>query len=174
MDSSGRLDYKRVMKSNQLAGKAIERAHRWFAVECNNRAWNLTAKSKRSARDNREMLLTAYAAAFHWSKIGKPINDARAELLLAHVHALLGQGDEALRHARRCLQFFRNNDGEDWDIAFAHAEMAHAAATLGDRPLHAKHYAAAQKTGQAIKDNEDRKVFFQEFARIPGQVRRQS
>ncbi len=103
-------------------------------------------------------------------QVGKPVNDARADLTLAHVHALLGQGQLALGYAQRCLAFFENNTGEDWDMAFAHAEMAFAAAVLGDADLHAKHYAQAKKLGEAIQEEEDRTVFMDEFSRIPSQV----
>ncbi|MFN8454991.1 MAG: hypothetical protein U0401_10050 [Anaerolineae bacterium] len=154
----------------QLTPEQLNQAQRWFAVECNNRAWGLAAQVERTPAEAQEMLYAAYAAAFHWSKIGQPINDARAEVALAHVHALLGHGQLAQQYARRCLAFFEHNDGEDWDIAFAHAEMAHAAAVTGERELHAHHYAAAQARGAAIEDEEDRRIFLDELARIPSQI----
>lgn len=149
----------------------IEKWQRWFAVECNNRAWDLSGKPKRTPVEDQEMLNSAYAAAFHWSKVGKPINNARADMTLSHMHALLGQGEMALRYAQRCLAFLESNAGEDWDVAFAHAEMAFAAAVLGDSDLHAKHYAEAKRRGEAIQEEEDRTVFMDEFSRIPSQVK---
>jgi hypothetical protein len=155
--------------AKQPTQKKIDKWQRWFAIECNNRAWHLASQPKRTEDEDREMLLGAYAAAFHWSKIGKPINDARADLTLAHVHSLLGQ-DMGLHYAQRCLAFFENKKGEDWDLAFAHAEIAYAAAVIGDADLHAKHYAIAKELGEAIKNDEDRGTFLGEFARIPSQV----
>jgi hypothetical protein len=147
--------------------ETVDRWHRWFAVECNNAAWDLAAKSNRPTEENREMLSAAYAAAFHWAKIGQPINAARADLLLAHVHALLGDARAARRLAERCLAFCQTEKCEDWDLAFAHAEMAHAAAVEGNAQLHATHFAAAKEKGTAIKDDEERRMFFETFARIP-------
>jgi hypothetical protein len=141
--------------------------HRYFAVECNNRAWHLTAQPERSPAEDDEMLLQAYAAAYHWSRVGAPLNHMRADLALAHVHALLGHSELALRYAQRSLDYAMQCDVEDWDLAFAHAEMAHAAATAGDVERHVQHYAAAQVCGEKIADEEDRRVFFQEFGRIP-------
>ena len=156
--------------AKQPTQKTIDKWQRWFAIDCNNRTWNLTSKPERTPDEDREMLLGAYAAAFHWSKIGKPINDARADLTLAHVHALLGH-DISLYYAQRSLAFFENNAGEDWDLAFAHAEMAQAAAVIGDKESHARHYALARERGLAIQDEEDRNVFMEEFARIPSEVK---
>lgn len=157
--------------TDQLTPEQLNQAQRWFAVECNNRAWSLAAQVERTPAEAQEMLYAAYAAAFHWSKIGQPINGARADVTLAHVHALLGHRDLAQQYAQRCLTFFEHNEGEDWDIAFAHAELAHAAAVNGERKLHAQHYAAAQARGAAIQDEEDRQIFLAELARIPPPVK---
>ena len=149
--------------------ETIDRWHRWFAVECNNLSWDLAGKTQRTSEETREMVSAAYAAAFHWGKIGGPINQARADLLLAHVNALLGDGLAARRFAERCLAFCETKQCEDWDLAFAHAEMAHAAAVEGKAELHARHFAAAKEKGTAIKDDEERRMFFETFARIPTQ-----
>ena len=150
----------------------IDQWHRRFAVECNNQAWDLIDKERRSPAQDREMLYLAYGAAYHWSKVGTPLNDARAEVTLAHAHALLGQGEAALEYARRALSFFEAKEGqeqpgEDWDLAFAHAEMALAAASLGDSELHARHYRLARQLGQAILDPDDRQVLLAVLDRIP-------
>ena len=146
------------------------KTHRQFAVECNNRAWDLATQAARTPAEDREMLLAGYAAAFHWSKVGAPVNHMRADLLLARVHVQLGQGSTALHYARLALEFCAAQPCEDWDLAFAHAELALAAAVVGDAPMHRQHHALARQLGQAIKDKEDRDVFLAEFARIPAPV----
>jgi hypothetical protein len=156
--------------AEQPTQEAIDKWHRWFAVECNNQGWDLMAKPERTPDEDRQMLYLAYSSAFHWGKVGVPLNNARAEMALAHVHAMLGHGELALSYAESCLGFLEANGGEDWDVAFAHAEMAHAAAAAGDADLHAKHYAKAQELGEAIKEEGDRNVFLEEFAKIPTKV----
>ncbi len=150
-----------------MTSEEDQKAHRWFAVACNNRAWDLTVQPSRSPADDREMLLAAHAAAFHWSKVGTPLNGMRAEVLLAHVHALRGQGAEALRYARQVLTFCENNACEDWDLAFAQLELALAMSVAQDPAGHRRHFLLAQTQGAAIKDAEERAVFLTELARIP-------
>lgn len=145
----------------------IARWHRWFAVECNNRSLDLLAQEKRTPTETAEMVNAAYAAAFHWSKVGTPVNDARAAHLLSSVHSTIGNGAEALRQARIYLEFCENNDHEDWEFAFAHAAMAHAGAVLGDKTLHRLHYQAAEEEGNKISEDEEKRIFFSEFARVP-------
>lgn len=142
----------------------LERGHRWFAAACNNRAWNLAAQPSRTAAEEREMVLAAYAAAYHWSQVGTPLNDARADVTLAHALAVQGDGAAALEHARRALAHLEAEPGEDWDLAFAHLEVAHAAAVLGDRPLYEQHRALAEALGEAVEDPEDRRVVLEELA----------
>ena len=152
---------------------SIEETARWrrrFAAEGNNRAWDLVAQPERSAADVEDMVYAAYAAAYHWKQVGQPVNHARADVTLAHALSLAGQGPEALKYARRSLAFFENTPGEDWDIAFAHLEMALAAAVLKDSALHAFHFSRASELGQAIQGEEDRQIFLTELARIPKKV----
>lgn len=157
--------------TEQPSQETIDQWHRWFAIECNNSAWDLASRSSRTSAEDEEMVNLAYAAALHWSKVGKPIHQARADVTLAHALALAKRGELALRHAQRCLAFFEANPAEEWDIAFAHAEVAHAAAVEGNAVLHAQHYALAKEHGHAIQDETDRKIFMDELARIPNRVR---
>jgi hypothetical protein len=145
----------------------VDRWHRWFAVECNNRAWDLTEREQRSPDEEQEMLLAAYASVFHWSKVGTPVNGMRGDLLLAHVLALHGRGAEALICARRCLAFCETGEADEWDVAFTHLEMALSAAAAGDAALHVEHRRRARELGEALADPGDRKVFAAAFARLP-------
>jgi hypothetical protein len=147
-----------------------EEIHKWqryFAIECNNRAWALASNSVRTPAETAEMIHTAHAAACHWAQVGTEINNVRADYTLAHMYAAAGDGTQALGYARRALEPLEAGLGEDWDRAFAHLEMAHAAAAAGDASLHARHYAEARQRGAAIADEEDRKIFFDELSRIP-------
>lgn len=139
---------------------------RYFAVECNNRAWNLAEAEERTPADDKEMLYAAYVAAYHWSKVGQELNAVRAMTLLAQVHALLGHADLAMENARAAFDYIMAQDSPDWEVAFAHAVLAHAAAVSNDTDLHRSHYVQAQAIGEALGE-VDRRIFLATFARIP-------
>src|SRR5262245_2742903 len=145
----------------------LTRWHRWFAIECNNRAWQLADQPARTDAEDEELLNAAHAAALHWHAIGTPLNDARATMLLSHGNARCGDGQLAMRYALASFNYFAENETPDWEIAFSHAVMAHAAAASGDTQLHALHYFAAGQAGAAIKDREDKAIFDASFATIP-------
>lgn len=147
--------------------ETIAQMQRWFAVECNNACWALIDRKDRSPGEDREMLYCAYAAAYHWSKAGTPLNGARAELTLGQAHSLLGHASLATDYARSALEYFENHPCEDWDLAFGHAGVAFAAAVAGDTNNYAWHYAEARRLGEAIADPQDKAIFLDSFARIP-------
>ena len=140
---------------------------RWFAIECNNRAWRLAETPSRSAAEGEEMLHCAHAAALHWGKVGTELHNARALMLLGHVYALSGDGETALKYARRSFDYVTSRDSPSWEVAFAHAVLANAAAAARDRTLQAKHYAIARSLGSALADAEERSIFEATFRVIP-------
>jgi len=145
----------------------IRQWHRRFAVEANNRAWRLSESPTRTAADDAEMLNAAHAAALHWSKVGTDLHAARADMLLGHVHALLGHGDIAMRYANTTFAYFTSHECADWELAFAHAVLANAASAADDAGLHSHHFAIAKSMGAALASAEERKIFEATLCRIP-------
>ena len=141
--------------------------HRRFAAECNNLAWRLSEGSSRSTAEDREMVDAAHAAAYHWRKVGTEVHAARADMLLGHVHALLGQGPIAMAYARASFDSITSRACADWEVAFAHAVFANAASAAMDRALHEHHYALAKKIGSGLAKAEERQIFDATFSRIP-------
>ena len=147
-----------------------EESHLWrrhFAAAANNRAWDLSEAAARSADEDTEMLDAAHAARFLWRGIGNESNAAHAEVLLAHVHALLGHGVSAMQHASAALAFFSNKPSLPWEIAFAHAVMANAAHASGNAELHRLHYREAAEAAEAIVVPESRRLFEATFRVVP-------
>jgi hypothetical protein len=145
----------------------VEKWQRWFAVECNNRAWRLAEQATRTPAEDEEMLHSAHAAALHWSKVGTELNQVRATMLLAQAHALVGDGPRALGYARPAFAYVTEHESEPWELAFAHAVMANAAAASQESSLHATHYARAKALGNALTDEEEHAIFEATFRVIP-------
>ncbi|MCU0878132.1 MAG: hypothetical protein MUF06_10135 [Pirellulaceae bacterium] len=110
----------------------LAQAHRWFAIECNNEAWDLVEKSARTPQETQRMISLAHAAALHWDAVGNSLNRERAENLLAAVYSAAGEAGPAVRHAERCLTLNLENAAEatpfDRAAAVGCAAQAHALA----------------------------------------------
>jgi hypothetical protein len=145
----------------------ISKWQKWFAVACNNRAWELVERRERTPTDVHEMLHAAHASAWHWARVGTELNEARANMLLGMAHALADDGPLALRYAMLAFNYFNEHEAKDWEQAFVHATLAAAAKAAGDSALHREHHAEARRLGDAIAERQDREVFMRSFSQVP-------
>jgi hypothetical protein len=106
---------------------------RQLAAALYNEVWRLMETPNRRPEQDVEMLHAAHASRYHWGRIGRPVNLARGEWLCARVYSVLGRGEPAVWHARRCLEVLTEfGGGEDWDLAAACEGLARAYAVAGD------------------------------------------
>ncbi len=141
--------------------------HRHFAASANNRAWQL-AEDRVDASHDAELLDASHAAARHWQAVGTELQQMRARMLLAQVHALLGLGPTAWVYAQDMQRYFlASPDTPDWELAFVHAIHAHAAAVSGHAQAHVESYRAAQRALEGIVDPQDRSVVDKTFRQVP-------
>jgi len=141
--------------------------HRYFAIEFNNRAWDLAEKVSRSAAETEEMLNAAHSAASHWNVIGTDLNRMRARALLAQVCALAGMGDFALPLAEEVRSYFLSRETEAWEIALVQSIHANAAARAGAQDKHRHSYEAARSAIEAISNAEERATVMRSFSQVP-------
>lgn len=141
--------------------------HRYFAIESNNRAWELAAKPSRTTAEEYEMLNQAHASAHHWAAVGTDTNVYRATYLLAEVHALAGSTQIAQELIGKVLQFFDPETTEDWEMAYIYAIQAHALASTGNDAARRRSYERARSAIESISDPEDRKIVEQTFSQVP-------
>jgi hypothetical protein len=140
----------------------LQRAHRWFAVEFNNRAWELLERAERSADDTDQMLDLAHAAAVHWQQAGTRINQARAACLLATAYAACELGERAVHFADKCLRLSGEATEEltPFDRAAGFGCAANAYACQGDGQQ-ARQFYEQGRTVAATLEPDDRQVFEQ-------------
>jgi hypothetical protein len=140
-------------------------AHRFFAIHYHGKTWELLEKPNRTKEEDELMIYTAHASCCHWRTAGTGVHHQRGEWLIARAYSVLEITEAALRHATRCLELTNEHAGlmEDFDWAFAYECVARANAVAGNRDEALQYVQLAQKAGGAIKDEEDKKIFFAEF-----------
>jgi hypothetical protein len=145
--------------------------HRAIGVELFNRVWELMDKQDRTVEEDDAMLHMAHASAHHWRAEGTGAtanNLARSEWQVSRVYAVLGRGEPAGYHARRCLQICQAHGIGDWDLAFAYEALARAAGVAGDSAVAASWTDQALRAVEDIAEDEDRKAVLTDLATIPG------
>ena len=151
----------------QPSDQDIRMWHRRFGVEANDRAWTLSERTNLEVQEKTELVYAAYAAAHHWSKVGTEEQIAQAELLLGRVHALLGQGDLAMRFATAA---FKSITYRKTYLGRSHLRTRFWLMPLlpsGDHQAHGEHYAQAKALGEGLTDVQDKGRFFATFSLIP-------
>jgi len=144
---------------------ALDEAHMEFAKQANGKVWGLLDRQERTKGEERIMLHAAHASLFHWLHAGTGVHQQRGEWMISRVHAVLGNGSEALRHAERCAELTEEHAElmADFDKAFSLECLARAHALLGEKKKAAEHIDRAKLAGDAIAEKESRDVFFQDF-----------
>lgn len=140
----------------------VKIAQRWFAVEFNNRAWDLVESPQPlTPAQTDEMIHAAHAACVHWLAVGNALNHLRAECLLATVYAKAGLPESAVRHAEIILALSR--EAGETQTAFDRASVHGAAALayrLAHRPEEAqRQYALALAATTKFDDPSELPVF---------------
>jgi hypothetical protein len=144
--------------------------HRRLGVELYNGTWELIERQDRTADEDDEMLHRAHASAYHWLQAPHTAaNRARSHWLCSRVHAVAGQPEGALHHARRCLALVQGNseEMEDWDLAEAHEALARAHLAAGELEGARRHAERARAETAKIADPADRKHIDADLDALP-------
>lgn len=143
----------------------VEEAHLHFAKSINGKVWELLGKDRRTKAENDQMLYAAHACTYHWLHVGTRVHQQRGEWLISHVHTVLGNSSQALKHAERCFELTETyrEAMKDFDIAYAYEGLARANALAGKVEEAKNWYQMAQQAGKAIVDEEDRQIFYGDF-----------
>ena len=139
-----------------------------LASKCNDSAWSLIEKSNLNSNDITQLLTLSATARHHWHEVGTPSNIAHADLLFAWAMARAGVSGAAVHLANSVLSFFEEN-GADWERAFAYAAMAAACSADGDGNGLQWHYSSAEKIGAGLSES-DQSYFLAAFKSVPKPV----
>jgi hypothetical protein len=141
--------------------------HKKTAMMTNNATWDILDKKNPSKEELEDALHMAHTSLYHWSKIGQPINKARAEHAVARVYIALKWAEPALYHADQCLKIVEKTGVGDFDLAFAYESLAKANAVAGKKTECKKYRTLAQKATDAIKGEKDKEICQSEVDKIP-------
>jgi lipopolysaccharide biosynthesis regulator YciM len=141
---------------------------RQLAVDLFNRTWKLLERPDRTQAEDDEMLHCAHASRYHWIGAGTQVNAARGEWQCSRVYAVLGRGEPALHHAKRCLELAETaHDAAPWDIPFAYEALARAYAVAGDEDEARRWLDRAREAADAIEKEGDKNLLLSDLETVP-------
>jgi DNA-binding transcriptional MerR regulator len=140
---------------------------RQLAADLFNLVWTLLEQTGRTTEDDDRMLHAAHASRYHWGQVGGPEQLAIGEWQCARVYSVLGRGEPALHHARRCLEIATTAEVPDWLVASAHEGLARAYLVAGNRTSALDERALARGVLERVGDAEDRQIVEDDLASLP-------
>lgn len=148
----------------------IDADHRALGVAFYNRSWALLEKPERTPEQDDELLHQAHASAYHWTAAPEcePKNRARAEWLCSRVYSVLGRGEPALHHAKRCLAIAEANAGnmDEFDLPFAYEALARAHTVAGNADEARAFEEKGRRAAERISDAEDRELVLDDLGSL--------
>ena len=143
-------------------------AHRYFAVECFNGAWDLIDKTGRTEEEDEEMLRLSLVSTWHWTQ--------RTDFTSTHlavgywqtsrVYTLLGQVENARRYGRLCLETGRLQGVELFALGYAYEALARVEMVAGNRAEMEVYIQQARKVCETMTDEEDRQQLLNDLETI--------
>lgn len=143
-------------------------AHRYFAADCFNKAWDLMDKDDRTSEEDDEMLRLSLASHYHWTQ--RPDYDATVASVAywqtSRIYALLGRAQDARRYGELCLQASRQDGVGAFYLGYAYEALARAAALAGDAGQAQVYIVEAQRCAEAVADADDRQALLDDLGAI--------
>ena len=161
-----------IVSEAPVADAAISNeGHRQLGKDLFNHTWTLIETADRTPEQVDEMIASAHASGYHWSKGGGTLaNAARSQWQIARVYSTLGRAEPALWHARRSLELAEAATAagvaDDWDLGAALEGLARAQLVAGDPTAAAATRERARAALAAVADPEDRELIEQDLASI--------
>ena len=139
----------------------LAKAHRWFAIELNNRAWELIESPARTADETAEMLSTAHASRYHWQQVGTLLNHLRGDALVATAYLAANKPELALSFAQRSLVLCEQPGAEatPFDRACALGAVACALFAMAQTDQARIYYQQAQAEVERFEHADDKALF---------------
>jgi hypothetical protein len=154
------------MTRTRHANFDLAEAHKYFAAQCFNAAWDLIDKPDRTAADDRLMEALNQASIYHWHN--RP--DVSAKNLsvgywqASRIQCLLANWPEALRHAQTSFEY--SGGLEPFLLGYAHEALARAMFGLGRETEAQAHLAAAEDLAGQVREKGNRDLLLADVASL--------
>lgn len=143
-------------------------AHRFFSVDCFNRAWDLIEKAARTTDEDEEMLRLSLASTWHWTQRQdcSPTNLSVGYWQTARIYTLMGQVENARRYSELCLKTSQEDSVEMFALGYAYEALARVEMLAGNRVQMEAYLEQARRICGRLTDEEDRQQLMSDLETI--------
>lgn len=144
----------------------LQSAHRYFAVQCFNQAWELIEKPERTPEEDEAMIRLSQASHYHWAQREEygPTNRSIAFWQLARIYTVVGRPDSARHYAELCLKASQEKGVDAVFMGYAYEALARVEKLAGDKQRAQGYVASALEQVEKTEDEEDRQMLLDDLA----------
>lgn len=145
----------------------VQGAHKYFSTECFNKTWDLMDKNgSRSTEENMEMLHTAIASLWHWTRREDvtPKNLSIGYWQVSRVYCLIKQPNNARRYGLLSLQYAKGLP--PFLQGYAYETLARAEMLADKRFIMKEYLVKAREMLEQVVDEEDRQALAKDLDEI--------
>ena len=138
-------------------------AHKYFAADCFNKAWDLIEKLERTPEEDRLMVALNQASVFHWLNRA----DCTSENLsvsfwqASRIQALLGRADEARRQAETSLSY--SHSLAPFYVGYAYEALARAEFMAGNLVKGHEHLQSAKGHAASVENSDHQTMLLKDL-----------
>jgi hypothetical protein len=143
-------------------------AHKYFATNCFNQAWDLIDKTDRTPAEDEDMIRLSLASHYHWTQ-REDYSDTGASIAYwqtSHIYALLSQADNARRYGQLCLEVSQAEEIPPFFLGYAYEALARAESTAGNRKQAQEYIDQAKSIAEKIQEADDKKQLLNDLNTI--------
>lgn len=143
-------------------------AHKYFATNCFNQAWDLIEKTDRTPAEDEDMIRLSLASHYHWTQ-REDYSDTGASIAYwqtSHIYAVLGQADNARRYGQLCLNVSQAEEIPPFFLGYAYEALARAESTAGNRKQAQEYIDQAKSIAEKIQEADDKKQLLNDLNTI--------
>lgn len=143
-------------------------AHKYFSVNCFNKAWDLINKSDRTPAEDEEMIRLSLASHYHWTQRDdySPTSASIGHWQTSRIYAIIGQAENARWYGQMCLEVSQVESVTPFYLGYAYEALARAEAVGGDREKSNQFINEAKAAAENIEKPDDKKQLLDDLGTI--------
>jgi hypothetical protein len=143
-------------------------AHKYFSVECFNRAWDFIDKPARTTDQADKMLQLSFASLWHWTEREDctSTNLSIGYWQVSRVFSLLRQADNARHYGELCLDVSQKEGVESVYLGYAYEALARAELVGSNESEMERFLIQAHQIAASLPDPENKQQLLKDLATI--------
>lgn len=143
-------------------------SHKQMASQCFNRVWDFLDKAERSPQEEEQMIHLAHTSFWHWTQVEDhtPKNLSIGYWQISRVYAVVGNGEQSLFYANRCLEVSLQSEIAPFYIGYAYEALARAYKILNQKEQSNEAYEKCLDVAEGIIVEDSKKMLLQDLEDI--------